>query len=372
MGHNVITHKNLARKMPRTVWFTNTGTALVEGQGVCYNVDIYTTNTGEAVTDPWAFRGNAVELPSKTNSHLFAGVAARDYPASSVYQPIEIYEPGSICNIALGDDATINSTYLTCSAGTGDNGRFSRTGFLGRGTAFCLETNASGNLLEVLDGTGALDATGKIITKSSHGLAAAGGAVGDKVALVGIEADGTNSGTPGIYTITAIDTNTITIDSAAADGGTMQCSFYVFSGNPKCLAYLLDGPESGLCEWNMPPNIGHASTATFTISQYGKTFLLGGFTSSTEHPLASLAQGTLGQKKAFECMGTVGGSYDITVKLATAGKQATVADKITTAGDGTPLAFVDVRFDAASEVCVLEFAEVWKELYHAGCTISSS
>lgn len=122
----------------RAVWFTGS-TALKEGQGVCYNYD---STTGAAATLADGNRGNEVELPSQTNARWFAGVAARDYSANSGGQMVEIYEPGSFCNVYSNASCSIGVGRITCEVGTAGSGQgyFTYKGFEGAGSAIPLQT----------------------------------------------------------------------------------------------------------------------------------------------------------------------------------------------------------------------------------------
>lgn len=119
----------------RWVWFTGT-TALVEGQGVCYDWDRGTQTSADAR------RYTYVELPAILNARHFAGVAVRAYAANSGGQLIEIFCPGSVCNVYSNASTTIGVGRLTCEAGTGGAGAgyFARAGFEGAGSAVPLQT----------------------------------------------------------------------------------------------------------------------------------------------------------------------------------------------------------------------------------------
>lgn len=115
------------------VWFTGS-TALLEGQGLCYDYDSGTASSFDAK------RVNRVELPSQTNNRWFAGVSSRAYGASSGGQFIEIYAPGSTCNILSKVSNTLGTGRTTCIAGGTYAGYFERAGFEGRGSAVALQT----------------------------------------------------------------------------------------------------------------------------------------------------------------------------------------------------------------------------------------
>lgn len=114
-------------------------TALLEGMGVCYNSDYGTASAFDGS------RMNRVELPSSSNNMFFAGVVARAYPAVAGGQFIEIYKPGSVCNILVKSDTTVNVGIITCVAGGTSAGYFSGSGQVGRGSAQPLQTVTAGS-----------------------------------------------------------------------------------------------------------------------------------------------------------------------------------------------------------------------------------
>lgn len=232
-------HKDVLTAFPKRVFFTGTG-ALVKGQGLCYDADRGTAADAEAERDKY------VELPTTSNNLHFAGVSVEGYSARSSGQWITIFEPGSVCQVAIGVDSVVDSTLMTCSVNTVDAGRFTKQGFPGRGTAMALQTNASGVLASGEGGDAALDSTGLIITDSSAFSGLTAGKSYDVYVLAG-EDDGTDlvTGlkTTGIY----LTDNTLTLAAVASTtGGTMECTYYLQDGNQTCLAYLFDGNESGL------------------------------------------------------------------------------------------------------------------------------
>lgn len=117
----------------RMVWFTGS-TAVLEGMGFCYNWD-----HGTAASADYQ-RMNEVELPSITNARFFAGVAAQGKAACTGGQFIEIYEPGSTCNILSQTSTTIGVGILTCNAGGTYAGYWKYAGFEGEGSAVPLQT----------------------------------------------------------------------------------------------------------------------------------------------------------------------------------------------------------------------------------------
>ena len=122
------------------VWTAETG-AFKEGQGFCYNWDYGTAANYDAR------RTNFVELPTILNAPYFAGVAARPYAANSSGQFIEIFLPGSTCNVWTTTNTTIGVGRITCQAGAGvaTAGHWTLTGFPGKGSAIPLQTVTAGS-----------------------------------------------------------------------------------------------------------------------------------------------------------------------------------------------------------------------------------
>lgn len=355
---------------PRKVFYTGDD-ALDKGIGLCYERD---ATSPDAATVASGWRDNRVELPNQSNNNDFAGVTAKAYRAVTGGQWIEIYEPGSVCEIAVGMDTVSGTTILTCSAGlSGDRGRFTWGGYMGRGTAKALQTVTA--LKEsIYTGAAALDSAGVVLTDSAATFVTNGVAAGDRVYIIAGEDDGTNAATPGQYEVESVDSETqLTLTSAASDGGTMQVSYYVMTGNKRALAYLYDGPESGLQEIVCPDSPGHATADTFTIMGTGVTRLMGGVTIATGNSRAPLPNAQLGQTKAIICTGTLT-TNDAEIELDTNGWQAKVLDEVTTGQtpQGAPLTMHALTFDAANEVAYLEFHGVWVEKYHTGGAIAAS
>jgi len=115
------------------VWFEG-ATALKEGQGVCFNWDFGTAASADAR------RYNRVELPTILNARHFAGVASRDYSAQANGQLIEVYRPGSVCNVLSKASNTIGVGLTTCIAGGTYAGYFQYAGFEGEGSGVPLQT----------------------------------------------------------------------------------------------------------------------------------------------------------------------------------------------------------------------------------------
>jgi len=151
---------------PIMVWFGGS-TALYKGMGVCYNSDYGTAATREPS------RRNRVELPSTSNNQHFAGVAAHNYSAVTGGQMIEIYPPGSVCDVYLyGPSVTVNSGRVTCQAGGTYAGYFTRTGgFAGEGSAVPLQTidGASGDTCLALLETGEPSGLVEVVSPEATG-----------------------------------------------------------------------------------------------------------------------------------------------------------------------------------------------------------
>ena len=335
---------NQAPEYKEKVWFSGS-TALKKGMGVCYDLDYYTANSGEALTDPWGRRGNVVAVPSTSNNLAFAGVTTQAYSAVTGGQVIEIYTPGSICEVAVGLATVANTTRLTCSVNSADAGRFTLQGLSGRGTALALQTKAKATGAEItfssLDGT----ATFATATLTKTGIGTACGYGDDTidptefvlVVLGGATAADSTSAvtTQGEYPVlTAPTADTITI---ATNIGTTAVTCYVIKNTyPTVLCYLEDGEESGLQEVLTPK-----SAAAIQSMVGGTTFLCGGLTMAGDST-ATLADGIVeGQKKAVAGLGT----------LTTKDWLLTVTSGIVMAGTS----LTSLAIDAANEQAVLEW-----------------
>jgi len=245
---NPVQHESGARAYKRRVFYTGAD-ALNKGTGLCYERDFGVAAAVEGRRDV------RVERPSADNNMHFAGVTANGYMPRAGGQWIEIYEPGSVCEIAIGIATTVKSTILTCSAVAADAGRFTVPGLIGRGTALALQTvanDATGLLANVPVGsslTGA-GAWGAGDNKFTHAAQFAGGKAGDTfVALGGCTlADGSNQTTQAALTVSAdvVAPGNVVVTTAGGPADAQCGCGYLIRGNPTCLAYLFDGPESGL------------------------------------------------------------------------------------------------------------------------------
>lgn len=126
---------DVGRTFSEKVWYSS-NVALGEGEGVCYNWD-YGTDTALERS-----RYNRVETPTTLNAQHFAGVAARAYSAVSTGQFIEIYKPGSVCNVLCGKDTdtVVGVGLLTFDVTSGFKGEFRYAGLTGAGSAQPLQT----------------------------------------------------------------------------------------------------------------------------------------------------------------------------------------------------------------------------------------
>lgn len=317
MIRNMVRHYNQPPQFKERVWFVGSG-ALKKGRGVCYDLDVAGTGTGETATDPWGRRGNSVDTPSTSNNLAFAGVTTQAYPAKSGGQFIDIFVPGSICEVQVGIASTIYSqsagTRHTCSVNSGDAGAFTMPGLPGRGSAIALETQAQatgGNItFTSLDGSAVTSWTSPSLTITKTGIGTACG-YGDatidptefRVIVLGgaTTLDSTTAvATQGDYpVVTAPSADTITI--ATNIGTACAITIYVVKNTYSCvLCKLEDGPESGLQQVLTP------KSATAIQSMVGgTTFIAGGLTVGTDST-ATLADGIEeGQLKAFAGLGTL-------------------------------------------------------------------
>jgi len=369
-GKNLTNYFDNAPMLKRRVWFPGT-TAIRKGMGLCYDLDVYGTDTGQAVTDGWGRRGNSVAVPDTSNNLAFAGVATQRYEAKSNGQMIDIWEPGGFAEVAVGLATVINETLLTCSVNSADAGRFTLQGLPGRGTAIAMQTlaRASGGAITFssLDGTATSSWSSPSLTITKSGIGTACGYGDDDidptefVAVVlggATDADGTTDiATKGAYpVVTAPTADTITI---ATDIGDVDVTLYVIKNTyPTVLAYLMDGDESGLQEVLTPK---HDTAIQSMVG--GTTFLCGGYTMATASS-SVLADGLRnGQLKAFCCMGTLSSDWDL---------------ELTSCVDAGGTGKTGILFDAAGEYAVLEWngsfggqvAGLWQVRGTYGCEFS--
>lgn len=336
MDGSLNSHKQAANVIVEWVWYEGTD-AILEGEGFCYNTDYGTAANADGR------RHNHVERPSLGNNRAFAGVAARNYSASSTGQFIEIYCPGSKgVKVALGVDTVIGTGILSFIAGASGShrGRFYTGKFRGRGSAVPRQTVTA--LIEAdMTGAWSMATDGKTLTVAdTTGLSA-----GDTVVIVGSENEGSSKYlNPGKYTISSITNGTVLVLTASAAAATLTstitCTGFAYTGNPKCQADLLTGEECGGVEFVSPPNAGSGG---MTYMAGGVSYICAGVTLAADADI-DLADGTFpGEQKVFICLGTLTTS-DFTLDLVTAGVQ------LARTGDGALVALADVNaFDAAGD-----------------------
>lgn len=308
---NVAAYGGQARVHPREVFFT-AGTALVKGQGVCYDRDRGTAGDIDETRDKY------VELPSTGNHRWFAGVTDRAYAAKTGGQWITIFEPGSVCEVAVLEDTVIDTGMVSCCVTTGVKGLFVLGGMVGPGSAIPLQTNTGNNFgTLVTGGNGAtLDTAGVVLTHSGQAFlslnksGAAGTDIkdGSRVYIVGGEDDNTDTITADAYSITSTTSATVLtvsarINNAGAVNSAMEVSYYAVAGNPTTLCYLVPGNGflvSGCVEF-LPLNNG--------ASQHmvgGTTFYLGGGARPVGDVTTTLADGVYpGEEKLIALRGAI-------------------------------------------------------------------
>jgi hypothetical protein len=360
MMRNLIQYRKQA--YTKKALFVYLGTAaLKKGHGMCFDLDYYTSETGEAVTDPFGARGmKVVERPSKTNNGAFAGVLTQNYPArSSGMQMVELALPGGCAMVAQRVTSTINAGLITCAVGVDDDddvtemsGVFGFGGFPGRGSAIPLETLSvadEGDIpLEEITGvctsvysssTGLTTFTCTTGTPGTYmGYASAAVDASDwEVTVWGgaTAADSTTERVPsGVYPVVqATGATTFTVTGDVGDGA---CTISITKKNLLKLAYLQDGPESGLCDYYIPYS---GNSSTYTPMTTGMSIVLGGLTLASDDQ-SDVADGTIaGQRKGFYMLGSlttkemlwdITSSMDMeegvlsTIEMNTAGEWATM------------------------------------------------
>lgn len=307
--------------------FVYLGTAaLKKGRGMCFDLDYYTAETGEAVTDPFGARGlKVVQRPLNSNNGAFAGVLTQNYPArTSGLQLVELALPGGCAMIAQRATSVINAGLLTCVVGEDDsgnvtdiNGVFGYGGFPGRGSAIPLETLAvadegdmpmqeiTGVCTSVYDSdTGLTTFTCATGTPGTFmGYVAAAIAATDYEATVWGGATAADSETErcpsGVYPV--VQATGATTFTVTGDTGNGACTVTLTKKNLLKLAYLMDGPESGLSAYFLPET---AAVITPVIDS-GMIIVLGGLTMAADcAPVIN--DGTIdGMRLGFYMLGTL-------------------------------------------------------------------
>lgn len=128
------------RTIKRRVFCTTTA-AISRGYGLVY--DLESTATSAATVADRA-RGKYVCSPSATKYQNFAGVLLNDKPAGA--QWVDIAEPGSECQIYLGDTSATIGGYVGMDCGVGA-GAFYAGGLKGLGSAIVLTTVTAAGLV---------------------------------------------------------------------------------------------------------------------------------------------------------------------------------------------------------------------------------
>lgn len=355
MDASVNGHQAQANVKQLSVWYEGTD-ALFEGEGVCYNTDYGT------VTAKDGRRNNRVERPSSSNNMAFAGVALRDYAACSTGQQIEIAAPGSRgVNVALAVDTVSDTGILSFQVGGGSGaGRFYTGKYRGRGSIVPRQTVTA--LLEggMTGATMSVDATdGVTVTVADSSDYTAG----DTLVIVAGEDDATGVWTFGKYTIASItDGTTIVLSStclSTLSTGSLTLTGYIYTGNARCQADLLEGDESGGIEFLDIPNAGVVGVTHMV----GGVSYIPGVTALAADADVTFAQGTRpGEQKAFIVLGTVGTS-DVVIDLATNGIKQ----------DGsTGMQEIDDLDTAADAVYLVFDGVVWHTLGFTGCAETTS
>lgn len=317
-------HESQASVVKRRVFCTET-TEIVQGQAFCYDRAYAASSpSGRLAADPCGYRDKRVAFPTSTNNAAFAGVAAQNYSANAAGQWIDIYEPGSVCEIQTLIPTTVGVTMLTAMLGTGPNAKFGYDGFPGRGSALALQTVANvasndatlvGPVSQSMDGAGSVN-----LSTFTHAGKFANAQVGDKIHVLGgsLTASGATQVTPGVYTIASVTSANIAVVTGAVAAATdHSVLFYVVRGNPTCLAKLETGEESGLVQ------VVTVKSAVEVIPALavGGTTLIAGRATLAAACTATVPAATKGvRRKALVVLGT----------LVTSGVEVTAAIGLTT------------------------------------------
>lgn len=334
MNHSLNAPAIAENRIPEFVWYDGTD-ALVKGEGMCYDI------TRGVSTSKDGSRGNYVVKPDGNTNQQFAGVVARNYSAQSTGQLVEIYNPGSICEVAIGIDCTLGGDVITCMA----NGvpRFAGNGKLGRGSAVPLQTSDE-IVLRSIDGSDTLSSDGKTLLCDTTNIEA-----GDKVVFLG-------GVTPGRYTVNkVISGSTLELtEQADTSGDVKQVAFYVYRNNPTVTARLLTGEESGLIEYITPPSAGGA----VEIMAGGVSVVLGGITLAANVTTTIADGNAVGMDKTLVCSGDLT-SNSFVATLATAGIQMDGSTALTT-----------ITVNGAGQIASLTWYGVWQLQCNAGATLA--
>lgn len=361
--HSTNSYIGQGRVFAEWVWYEGAD-KLRKGEGLCYNSDYGTASNSNGE------RLNRAERPKPGNNLMFAGVAAHDYSAKSGGQFVEIYNPGSVCPVAIGQDVTIDTGLITAQAGSnGEAGRFAFEGLPGRGSAVPLQT-VSDAIKErdiATNSQGALSTDGVTLTVTDS----SDFEVGGTVVIVGGEDEGGTGNSehvvPGKYGIAAINSDTeIELAESAVSGtpgSALNASYYVYNVNALALCKLLDGAESGLVEVVNPSDDGGSSDLSFM--QGGKTYIHAVDCSSNSQ--GELADGEFfGERKAFEALEAIS-TNSVVVGFATNGKQLATGSSSTSL-----LTLASATFSSSADQFSAEWRDYWQEIGRNGASISST
>lgn len=283
--------------------FVYSGTAaLKKGHGMCFDLDFVTTATGETATDAFGRRGlKQIQLPRSSNNNAFAGVLTQNYAANpnALVRKVELALPGACAMISQRVASTINTGLVSCAVGENDagavtdiSGLFGHGGFYGLGSAIPLETltaatdgdlafqnilgtatsvYASGTDLTTVTLTGAGTALGYLTTAiaaDGYELTVWGGATA---------ADSTTERCPsGVYPVVqATGANTFTVTGDTGDGA---LTVNLVKKDFLTLAYLCDGPETGLTAYFLP----ETGAVITPVIDSGMIICLGGLTMAAD------------------------------------------------------------------------------------------
>lgn len=247
------------KKIQKKVFFTGS-TAIRKGQGLFYDYDYGTATTKEEL------RVRRVEVGSPTNARWFAGVADQAYAAVPGGREILINEPGSDCEVLVGNNCTLGDI-LTCTVSPASaSGFFIKAGFSGRGTARILQTRSDilpdATYSASFTAADAYTNSTKTIAKS-HG--DNGVAAGDTFLLLGADSA---SATFVENTVESVTTDSIVLTTAI--GGNCNVSWVILDASVSWLAFahLEEGEESGGVEFLSP--IGNSAVVHM---EHGYTYL---------------------------------------------------------------------------------------------------
>jgi len=348
MDRSVNSHEAGSNAIVEEVWYGGTD-ALKEGEGVCYNTDY---GTATAINGR---RGNRVERPHLTNNRDFAGVADADYSAKAGGQMIRINCPGSKgINVALGIDTVIGVGQLTFTAGSGGShrGRFVKSGYPGRGTIVPRQTVTAILESDWAGATWSMATDGITLTVADSSDYTAG----DTVVILASDRDliaGVKYLTPGKYIISSITDATTIVLTASAAAGTLTAAVgvtgYIYTGNPKCQADMLEGEESGGVQFVQPATSGGDTMLVAQVMPGGITYLCGTVTFAADAEYDLVAGTRLGERKGFWCLGTYT-THDFVIDNATGFLMA-----------GTALAEIE-DIDTPGNYAFLEWWGAWESV----------